>query len=128
MKIGKSLHITWKDLACKDGSPYPIQFILDGTMTELVVMFEKIRAIWGLPIIINSAYRTVTYNKTVGGAKNSQHLLGRALDLQPPKGVSVESFHSHIRVRAIELGVWGLGKYPTFVHVDIRPSDRLVIW
>lgn len=126
--IGKSLHLHWEELSCHDGTPYPFIFIQDGRIIELVVMFERIRDIWELPIEILSAYRTEKHNKAVGGAKNSMHLEGKALDLRPPKGVSVGSFYSVIRAKADDLGVRGLGRYSTFVHVDIRPSKTLIIW
>lgn len=128
MLIGKSLHLSWEELACKDGHVYPVKFITDGRIIELVVMFERIRHIWDLPIDILSAYRTEKHNKKVGGAKNSMHLEGKALDLRPPKGINIESFYKVIRINAKELGVKGLGKYSTFVHVDIRSSDELVTW
>ena len=35
------------------------------------------------PIIINSGYRNEVYNRQVGGARNSQHLLGQAADIRP---------------------------------------------
>ena len=128
MIIGKSLHITWQELACKDGSAYPSKFIQDGRVIELIVMFERIRAIWELPIIINSAYRTVSYNKKVGGAPNSQHILGKALDLQPPKGITIIDFYTEIKFQYLKLGVRGLGLYSSFVHTDIRDSTKLITW
>lgn len=126
--IGKSLHISWGELSCKDGTPYPIEFIKDGRVIELVVMFERIRALVGGPLIINSAYRTVTYNRKVGGSPKSQHLFGKALDIQPPKNMSVALFHAALRTNVQELGIRGLGKYKTFVHCDIRDSKELVTW
>lgn len=128
--IGKSLHVTWEELACKDAAKtaYPIRFITDGRVIELIVMFERIRAIWNRPITINSAFRTIKYNKSVGGSPNSQHLVGKALDLQPPDGVSVIEFYNTVKLNADELGVRGLGKYPTFIHCDIRDSIELITW
>lgn len=126
--IGRSLHIEWSELACKDGTPYPVEFVADGRLIELIVMFERIRQIWGRPIVINSAYRTVNWNKQVGGSPHSQHLLGKALDLQPPKDVTVEEFHSMLLIRHEELGIRGLGKYSAFCHCDIRDSKTLVEW
>jgi uncharacterized protein YcbK (DUF882 family) len=126
--IGKSLHITWDELACRDGTAYPSSFKLDGRVIELVVMFERIRAIWDSSIIINSAYRTVAYNKSIGGASKSQHLEGKALDLQPPKGITVVDFYNTLKSNYKELGIRGLGKYSTFIHCDIRDSIELVTW
>lgn len=126
--IGKSLHITWDELACNDGTPYPAEFVADGRVIELIVLFERIRALFNRPIIINSAYRTIKYNKKVKGSPNSQHLYGKALDLQPPTNVTVEQFYNTLFNNYLTLGIRGLGKYPTFVHVDIRDSDKLVTW
>lgn len=126
--IGKSLHVNWSELSCKDGTPYPIEFITNGRVIELIVMFERIRAIWNKEIKINSAYRTVSYNKRIGGASKSQHLLGKALDLQPPNGITVEIFHATIKHFADQFGIKGLGLYKTFVHCDIRDSKELIEW
>ena len=126
--IGKSLHISWNELRCKDGTPYPAEFISDGRIIELVVMFERIRFVINEPLIINSAYRTVSYNKRVGGSPKSQHLLGKALDIQAPKNMSAALFFEILKERHEEFGIRGLGKYKTFCHCDIRDSDKLITW
>lgn len=125
---GPSKNIKWAELACKDGTPYPQRFILDGRIFKLALVFEDIRQIWNKPITILSAYRTTKHNKAIGGAVNSQHLQGRALDLRPPLGISIKQFYDTIKLNSSDFGIHGLGKYKTFVHVDIRPVDRLVTW
>ena len=98
-----------KEFACKDGSNIvKIDY-------ELVCILQKIREVTGKPIIINSAYRTVTYNKKVGGASNSYHLYGRASDI---KGANLDDITSI----ANSLGVKGILRYSTFVHIDTRTS------
>lgn len=125
---GPSDHLSWVELACKDGTPYPDEFRTDGRAFRLATVFEGIRVIWNKPLVINSAYRTPEWNQKIGGARNSQHVLGRALDIQPPTGVSLREFYNVIRQSADMLGIHGLGLYKTFVHVDIRPTSRLVVW
>lgn len=125
---GPSAHITWAELACKDGTPYPAEFIKDGRVFQLAQAFEEIRMLYKKPIIIVSAYRTKTYNRKVGGAVKSQHLVGKALDLKPPKGVKISDFYDDIRFGAFTSGVRGIGRYPTFVHIDVRTSYQLVAW
>lgn len=44
-------------------------------------VFEPIRAYLGLPIRINSGYRSPALNRAVGGATSSQHVKGEAMDL-----------------------------------------------
>jgi zinc D-Ala-D-Ala carboxypeptidase len=45
-------------------------------------VLEPIREHFKLPVKINSAYRAPEVNKAVGGAKNSQHMLGEAADIE----------------------------------------------
>lgn len=125
---GPSEHLSWQELACKDGSSYPDTYISDGRAARLATLFENIRAIYDKPIEVLSAYRTISHNRSIGGAKNSQHLYGRALDLRPPKGVGVDRFYRNIKMYVDQFGIKGLGKYKTFVHVDIRPSSKIVYW
>lgn len=47
------------------------------TMREL----EKVRNIFGKPIIVTSGYRCPELNPLVGGAENSQHMKGEAADI-----------------------------------------------
>lgn len=132
MMYGPSPHLLWSELACKDGTPYPAKW----RQTRAVVLaaeFEAIRALVGKPIVIGSAYRTPEHNRRSGGARHSQHVEGRALDLYPPRGWDVDRFFVTIarHVRQPTSHVYGLGKYPTFVHIDIRPipaGDRLIVW
>lgn len=127
--IGASLHITWNELACKDGAPYPSKYVCDGRVIELVVMFERIRQHFGSkPLIINSAFRTLSWNQQVGGSPKSQHLQGKALDLQPPGNMPVNVFFNELKSNASWMGIRGLGKYKTFCHVDIRESNELIVW
>lgn len=55
-----------------------IQANLKKLATELL---EPIRAVFGVPIQINSGYRCPELNAAVGGSANSQHLRGEAADL-----------------------------------------------
>jgi len=49
-----------------------------------VNVLEPLRQLTGQPIVINSGYRSPTLNKLVKGAKNSQHVLGEAVDIICP--------------------------------------------
>lgn len=127
--MNPSTHLSWDELACNDGTPYPIDWRSTRALT-LAREFEEIRAsLGGKPIRINSAYRHEAYNRKVGGSKNSQHVQGRALDLSPLHCTLRELEDAVLaRARTVSSSINGVGFYPTFVHFDIRPSERLVRW
>ena len=111
---------TVREFRCRDGS--------DVVMIDesLVVLLQCIREHFGTPIALTSSYRTAAHNKSVGGAKSSQHLLGRAADIQVA-GVSVEDVDAY--AESLLPGWGGVGRYPVkagrakgWVHVDTRPN------
>lgn len=99
------------EFRCKDNSD--VIFIAPA----LVDILQTIRNHYGKAVHINSAYRTPTYNKKVGGATYSQHLYGTAADIRI-NGVKPKDLAAYIETLMPNYG--GIGIYPTFVHVDIR--------
>jgi uncharacterized protein YcbK (DUF882 family) len=125
---GPSKHLSWKELACKDGTPYP-EIWRTNRAVKLSAVFEMIRSAFGdKPITVLSAYRTSIHNRSIGGARNSQHLEGRALDLKPPNGITPFNFYRVIKALAPDCGIKGIGLYKTFVHIDIRPTTNTAYW
>ncbi|SDL23304.1 YcbK family protein [Natronincola ferrireducens] len=86
---------------------------------RLLEKLQQLRDQVGRPVNLTSGYRTLAHNQKVGGSPNSQHMLGRAADIQVP-GYSPEA----IGKIAEELGFTGIGVYPTFTHVDVRTTGR----
>lgn len=94
---------------------------------ELVVLLQCIREHFGAKVHITSGYRTAAYNATLPGAsKNSQHIQGRAADIQVqdtgPLAVAAYA-------ESLMPGWGGVGRYPIkagrakgWVHVDTRPN------
>lgn len=100
-----------REFACRDGSD-PI--FID---TDLVDLLQKIRDHFKKPVNISSAYRTPTYNKKVGGAVYSQHLYSTAADIQVT-GVKPSVVADYAETLLKNTG--GIGRYPTFTHIDVR--------
>jgi len=74
--------VTKSDTAKRKGiSNEPTPEHLENLKTISVEVFDKIREHFGVPIYISSGYRSEALNKAIGGSKNSDHNLGRALDL-----------------------------------------------
>ena len=44
----------------------------------LLLRLEKVRVLWGEPMVLTSAFRCDAHNSAVGGVKNSLHRLGQA--------------------------------------------------
>ena len=112
-----------REFRCRDGS--------DVVMIDesLVVLLQCIREHFGKPVTITSGYRTAAHNKSVGGAKSSQHLLGRAADFYV-EGVPVATVAAY--AETLLPGRGGIGRYPKdakhptrktgWVHIDTRTN------
>ena len=100
-----------KEFACLDGTD--TIFVSD----ELVKVLQKVRDNFGKPVVINSAYRTESHNKKVGGSANSQHKYGMAADIRI-NGVSPKTIATYINKLMPDRG--GIGVYTSFVHIDVR--------
>ena len=111
-----SNHFNLKEFECNDET----QAVK--VMPELVERLETLRELVSdhlgsdTALIINSGYRTPTYNRKIGGAKKSQHMEGTAADVSLPDGMSADN----MAALAEQAGFDGIGKYNTFVHVDVR--------
>ena len=108
-----SLNFKVREFACKDGSD--VIFI----SLTLVDILQKVRTHFGKRVTVNSAFRTLSHNKSQGGATNSQHLYGLAADIvvsnTPPKAVA-----EYVETLLPNSG--GIGIYKNFTHVDVRTT------
>lgn len=68
----------------------------------------------GVKFYINSAYRNENKNSAVGGANNSLHMSGLAVDVSM-SGVDRTSFIKYCSQESFK----GIGTYPSFIHVDL---------
>ena len=111
-----------KEFACKDGTPVPEKYM--DNVILLAKQLQVIRDAIGKPIKINSAYRTPTYNKSVGGASKSQHLTAMAADLNV-SGLRPTELKEVIEglIAQGKILQGGVGLYNTFVHYDIRGTE-----
>lgn len=117
MKVTENFWLS--EFESKDGAIMPPDVL--NNIIELAENLQLIRNHFNAPITINSAYRSPAHNKAVGGAKNSQHLYGRAADIVV-QGVApdvvADTIENLINEGVISQG--GLGRYNTFTHYDIR--------
>lgn len=93
----------------------------------LLDALNRIREELGQPIVITSGFRCKNHNKAIGGALNSRHMAGDAVDIRPASG-SAEDLEELWKVCEREAAVVGLGdgRRKGFVHIDCRPGTRKV--
>lgn len=78
-------------------------------------------------IVITSGYRTKEYNEEIGGAKDSQHVLGNAIDIII-KDVSPIKVASFIMYNYKNVKGFGINVYNGMLHIDTRDSKTNVYW
>lgn len=119
MKITKNFNLS--EFQCKCGCEMP--YNVEKNIIELADNLQILRDHLNKPINLTNGFRCITHNKSVGGVKNSQHILGKAADIKV-KGFSPNEIADAIE-HLMEEGKFkmgGVGRYNTFTHVDIRGS------
>lgn len=86
--------------------------------TSLLARIDILRENVGKPLHITSSFRSVDYNKSVGGASKSQHLLGKAVDLSCKNSI----LRATIVFQALKLGLT-VGVAKSFIHIDCRETQ-----
>lgn len=122
-----SQHITYaeaiKTSARADNTPNADQL---AAMKLLAVnVFEPLRALVGRPIIISSMFRSEKYNYLIGGARNSQHCKGEAMDIKLP-GQNKSLFEIIKNQLPFDQLIWEFGtdKEPAWVHVSYKATSN----
>lgn len=118
-------HFTWGE-ATREGERMPEQTEFDGiiipaaqitsNIIKIAKELDKIRSQFGdRPITVTSWLRPPAINRAVGGVRNSQHLLGWAVDIQ------IEGYNPRtVASRLQDNWVGGLGDSEAFTHLDLR--------
>lgn len=104
-------HFKAEEFKCKDKTK---EFLW---APELLEVLETIRNHFNTPVIINSGYRTPSWNTKVGGAPNSYHCKGMAADIVVKGHTTKEVAEIANRILGDHGGVI---RYTNFVHVDVR--------
>jgi uncharacterized protein YcbK (DUF882 family) len=120
MKLTKDFQLS--EFACNDGTPVPVNLIPN--VRALAENLQPLRDEVGL-LIVNSGYRTPSWNRKIGGAKNSMHLKAMAADLVCV-GLTPKQLKAVIErlIKAGKMKNGGIGLYPSFVHYDIGAVRR----
>jgi uncharacterized protein YcbK (DUF882 family) len=92
-----------------------------GVVYNIIRIAEVMQNVKGLfggaPVVVNSWYRDPVTNRRVGGASQSRHMVGDAVDFHIP-GVSLVNVYNRLDPWWASRG--GLARGQGFVHIDGR--------
>ncbi len=127
---GQVTAIDWQDFNCKISKYFSVREVTnadrrripqrDDIRSNVLLLakeLDKIRDDWGSAIGVTSWYRPEPINRAVGGARNSQHITGRAADIYPVQG-NIFEFQKWLDARWDK--ALGYGAKKGFCHVDLR--------
>jgi hypothetical protein len=121
--------LTVSELAARNGwdnSPCPQEL---ENLKRLADMLEKVRALLGKPIVINSAFRSKQVNDAVGSKDSSQHRIGCAADIRvvgmTPDEVCKAIIASDIQYDQIIREFYDPEKGGGWTHISVpnKPND-----
>lgn len=107
-------NFTSTQLDCQCGALNCTSTFID---VHLIYALEDLWSLAG-PFQINSGYRCKAHNQAVGGKPDSQHVLGKAADIQSDRLNGKELSYFANQVDSFFAG--GIGTGATFIHVDVR--------
>jgi len=91
----------------------------DTVDVDTLALLEEIREWAMVAVVINSACRCATWNEMVGGAKTSQHLYGRAVDIRI-EGKTPDEVAKFVDKLMPDSGGIGIYTDQNFTHIDTR--------
>lgn len=122
-------HFTAKEVLQGWDVPEELLFNIIPTIRIL----DSVRAYFGIPFYLTSTYRDKDYNKAVKGKKDSLHLVFNAIDFTVSNHKMLPKIYKMLD--SIDIGQlmqfpflpktqgnFGLGLYPTFIHLDTRST------
>lgn len=102
--------------------------IIEGNIIKLVInILQPLRDFMGVSCTVNSGYRCPALNKAIGGATNSAHMQGGAVDITfGSKTLNKKAFDwikKNCKYRQL---IWEKGDStgPQWIHVEFKESDN----
>ena len=131
-KLGASIeHFEWHEFLVKGSQNATSHLNTDPpkelwpNVIALAKVLERFREEIGHKVVLTSVYRSPEYNASVpGSAKRSQHMNFQAADFKVPDFGNPKDWADKMRaLRKAGVFSGGIGRYKTFVHVDVRGYD-----
>jgi hypothetical protein len=114
----KPSNFSWAELT-KGGARIPVDATVTQRIVKLAKYLDEVRAFLGnQPMRVTSGYRDPVSNREVGGARDSRHMYGDAVDFWIEGQDVVDTFN---RLKNYHTK-GGLAVGNGFVHIDLRPG------
>ena len=111
MKLHCVMSFKREEFACKCGCGF------DAVDFELITVLQDVREFFDTSVVISSGCRCQPYNTVINGSCKSKHLLAKAADIAVKCVLPAEVY---IYLCKKYKDTYGIGLYPTFVHLDVR--------
>jgi zinc D-Ala-D-Ala carboxypeptidase len=89
---------------------------------ELIDKLQELREELGIPLTVTSGFRCKDHNTAIGAAKASQHILGMAVDIR------INDLTRLLEASIKRFKAVGDGRVKGFIHVDVRKTDKPLLW
>lgn len=102
--------------------------LLDNAV-DLLSRVNKIRQAYGKPMRVSSGYRPAAINAAAGGAKRSNHMICKAIDIADPDG-SIKTWMRQNEQLLVDNGLWAehWEATPTWLHLQSVPPKSGNRW
>jgi len=118
--IDGSPNFTWAEALHVDANGNyrkPASSAVVNNIIAIAQVMQQVRALLNQPIVINSWYRDPDTNRRIGGASQSRHMVGDAVDFNVP-GADLKRIYSLLDPWWSVRG--GLARGNGFIHIDKR--------
>jgi putative chitinase len=94
---------------------------LKSNIIQCALRLDEVRDLFALPLIVSSWYRSPKVNAKVGGAKNSAHMSGFAVDF---KIKGMQDLEVALRIQKSNIRMDQLILEPNWLHISFAPEMR----
>lgn len=115
--------VTRSEILMGRDAEFPLTEELESNLTKLLAAVNKLRDVYGKPMIVSSGYRPGHYNTKAGGAKTSAHLSCEAVDFRDADG-QLKNFCTEEVLAECGLYMESPDHTPTWCHLQIRTTKK----
>jgi zinc D-Ala-D-Ala carboxypeptidase len=119
--------VTREEILMGRDKDHPLNDTQKQNLEDILVKINKIRDLYGRPMVVSSGYRPAAINANVGGAANSTHTQCQAVDIRDANGEFRKWCLNNLQLLK-DIGLWieDFRWTPTWTHIQTRPASRRI--